>query len=172
MFLLHILQSPHSTTKIINYELTINRLKPSWDNMQFGYRSFFLLLVSEMFSRASCLRRFDTRVMMLSSGASLSPPPEPINFASKFFIPQSNEPLELEQRNLHPLDSRIKFESAGHKYYFDGKLMERSVTEIVGNYFETFDADLVIRKMMTGNNWPRPEYMRRDGEPMNVSVTL
>ena len=35
----------------------------------------------------------------------------------------------------------------------------------------TFDADLVIRKMMTGNNWPRPEYTRRDGEPYSVSVT-
>lgn len=140
--------------------------------MQFGSQSFFLLFVSEMFSRASCLRRFDTRLMMLSSGASLSPPPEPINFGSKFFIPESKQPLELERRNQHPLDSRIKFESTGHKYYFDGKLMERSVTEVVGNYFEAFDADLVIRRMMTGNNWPRPEYLRRTGEPLNVSVTL
>lgn len=109
--------------------------------------------------------------MMSTSGGSLSPPAEPINFSNKFYIPPYDEPLMLEKQNQHFHDSKIYFEPSSHKYYFDSKLMDRSVTEIVGNYFEAFDADLVIRKMMTGNNWPRPEYTRRDGEPYSVSVT-
>lgn len=75
----------------------------------------------------------------------------------------------LEEQNSHPRDSKIAFEAAAHKYSFDGKAMDRSVTEVVGYYFEAFDADLIARKMITGNNWPRDGYMQRNGDPFTVS---
>jgi hypothetical protein len=30
---------------------------------------------------------------------------------------------------------------------------------LIDQYFEKFDADLVITRMMKGSNWPRPEYI-------------
>ena len=91
--------------------------------------------------------------MMMSSKASLTPPAEPINFSNKFFIPEMTGKMLLEELNPHPLDSKITFESAAHKYYYDGVPMDRSVTEVVGSFFEKFDADLVARRMIAGNNF-------------------
>ena len=108
--------------------------------------------------------------MMMSSKASLTPPAEPINFSNKFFIPEMTGKMLLEELNPHPLDSKITFESAAHKYYYDGVPMDRSVTEVVGSFFEKFDADLVARRMIAGNNWPRPEYTQRNGNPYTVSI--
>lgn len=123
-----------------------------------------------MFGRASGFRLSKSRVMM-SSKASLMPPNEPVNFSNKFFIPEQTGKMMLEELNPHPLDSKISFEPSAHKYYYDGVLMDQSVTEVVGNFFEKFDADLVARRMIAGNNWPRPEYTRRNGEPYTVRPT-
>lgn len=99
-------------------------------------------------------------------------PPDPVNFSDKFRIPVTNGKFPLEEENYHPRDLKLEFDSSRHKYYFDNKPMDRSVTEVVSSYFEKFDADLVARRMTTGSNWPRAEYMQRNGEPMTVSCTL
>ena len=66
--------------------------------------------------------------------------------------------LELELINEHPIDYRITFDEKGHVYSFDGVPLKQSVTEFISQYFEKFDADVVIEKMKKGNRWPRPEY--------------
>jgi hypothetical protein len=40
-----------------------------------------------------------------------------------------------------------------------------SVTEVVGQFFEIFDADMIARKMINGANWPRDGYIQKDGKP-------
>lgn len=59
-------------------------------------------------------------------------------------------PLLLETKNSHEMDSRIIFNEDTHEYYFDGALIENSCTGLINRFFEKFDADLVIEKMMTG----------------------
>jgi hypothetical protein len=105
----------------------------------------------------------------MAGDKSSAPPADPINFLGKFRLPPQVGKMKLEAKNGHPLDSRMVFDSDKHKYYFDGIEIERSVTEVVSNYFEVFDADLIIRRMMTGSNWPRPEYTQKNGEAYTVS---
>jgi hypothetical protein len=38
---------------------------------------------------------------------------------------------------------------------------------MVENYFDKFDADKAIKKMMNGSKWPRAEYTWPDGNPYN-----
>lgn len=81
-----------------------------------------------------------------------------------FHIPPYITPLPLETMNKHVLDSNIRFEEKGHKYYYEGKPMDRSVTALVDSFFGKFDADDAIAKMKKGNNWPRAEYMTKGGK--------
>ena len=95
----------------------------------------------------------------------LSSPAEPRNFGSKFALPRDTSPMKLQVNNAHELDKRIDFDAAAHVYYVDGEAMELSVTEMIDGFFEKFDADLVISKMMAGSRWPREGYMKKDGTP-------
>lgn len=98
----------------------------------------------------------------------LDVPREPINFLKDFSVEKFEQKLELEIRNEHPIDSRISFEESKHSYSFDGTAMERSVTGLVESYFEKFDADIAIDKMIRGKRWPRKEYLYEDGKAMDA----
>jgi len=39
------------------------------------------------------------------------------------------------------------------------------VTELASKFFSSFNADVVISKMMNGRNWPRAGYINQDGSP-------
>lgn len=93
-------------------------------------------------------------------------PPKPVDFLDGFELPGHSCRL-LQHLNPHPLDSRIVFFEHGHVYTVDGVPTLGSVTSLVQAFCESFDADLAIQKMMGGRNWPRPEYLRADGSPMN-----
>lgn len=142
--------------------------------MHIGKSYCFLLCTITMLVKISSfrsfrnVRNFRTTVAMAGDKSS-APPADPINFLGKFRLPAQIGKMKLEAKNVHPLDSRMIFESDKHKYYFDGIEIERSVTEVVSNYFEVFDADLIVRRMMTGSNWPRPEYTQKNGEAYTVS---
>lgn len=67
----------------------------------------------------------------------------------------------LSSLHSHPYDATITFVDEGHKYFVKW-FIERpdevcsnsiSVTSLVGEYFEKFDADKVIAKMKNGRNW-------------------
>ena len=73
----------------------------------------------------------------------------------------------LEELNTHPMDARIEFEPVAHEYFVDGIAMDFSVTQLVEEFFDKFDADEVIRKMMNGPRWPREGYITKDGAPYN-----
>jgi hypothetical protein len=70
-----------------------------------------------------------------------------------FQIDRSNDgALVLETKNPHEMDDCIVFNEDTHKYYFDGKLLETSCTALLSQFFEKFDTDLIISKMITGKN--------------------
>jgi hypothetical protein len=60
----------------------------------------------------------------------------------------------LAVKNAHPRDARISFMESTHTYTVDGssdKMM--SCTGFIGKFYEHFDPDAVIAKMMKGRNW-------------------
>jgi hypothetical protein len=63
------------------------------------------------------------------------------------------------------LDRLIVFDEAQHKYSFGGKALDMSVTQAVSEYFEKFVPEAAVRLMMSGNNWPRPQYSDLNGVP-------
>ena len=96
------------------------------------------------------------------------PPKPPINFGKDFAIPPFSSKLLLEELNPHPVDAKIGFNATGHKYTYDNVVMNRSVTELVGECFPKFDEDLIIQKMITGDNWPRDGYVnKKTNKPFN-----
>lgn len=67
--------------------------------------------------------------------------------------------MKLAIENKHPRDDRIEFDEEPHLYYIDGSTDGYiSVTTLIHDYFEKFDADKVIEKMMKSPNWTRSQY--------------
>ena len=64
----------------------------------------------------------------------------------------------LKDKNAHNRDKNIVFYEAGHKYLVNGKSGYRSVTTIVKNAFEKFNADKIIDNMMNSENWEKNKY--------------
>ena len=61
----------------------------------------------------------------------------------------------LSSANIHNRDSFIEFEEKGHKYTItsDPKSKYMSVTTWNHSHFPKFDADKIIKSMMSGPNW-------------------
>lgn len=59
----------------------------------------------------------------------------------------------LAVKNSHPRDAHIKFDEPAHVYTIDGDSDYKSVTTWIHDFFPSFDADSVIRKMRNGKNW-------------------
>lgn len=67
------------------------------------------------------------------------------------------QPL-LKDKYAHIRDKDIIFQEKGHKYFVKGKSGYRSVTTLVKNAFEKFNADKIIDNMMNSKNWPNSKY--------------
>jgi ATP-dependent exoDNAse (exonuclease V) beta subunit len=61
----------------------------------------------------------------------------------------------LSVRNEHPRDKHIKFYEDEHKYIIDSEpdVKYTSVTTWIHEHFEKFEADKIIKKMMSGASW-------------------
>jgi len=59
----------------------------------------------------------------------------------------------LEQKNNHIRDKRISFYEPTHTYTIDGKSDYTSVTTWNHLFFEKFNADKIIKKMMNSEKW-------------------
>ena len=66
----------------------------------------------------------------------------------------------LQQLNEHPRDKHITFEAKDHTYFWDGKRVTRSVTQLVHGFANEFSEDRIIDSMRTSTNWPRPGYLK------------
>lgn len=61
--------------------------------------------------------------------------------------------------NKHPRDDRISFEESTHTYTIDGTREGwTSCTGFIHGFFEDFNPDAVISKMMASRNWPNSKY--------------
>lgn len=65
----------------------------------------------------------------------------------------------LSEVNPHPRDARVRFVEETHRYYIDGRTDGwTSVTTLIHDNFEHFDADKIISKMMNSRKWPDSKY--------------
>ena len=64
----------------------------------------------------------------------------------------------LAARNPHLRDALLSFEPGEHKYTVAGRGGDRSVTTAIAKCFPAFDADEVIRGMMTSARWDQSKY--------------
>ena len=83
----------------------------------------------------------------------------PLNFGESFRLPKHSRRL-LAFVHQHPRDTRVQFFEEPHVYEIDGVPTLGSVTGLIHAFAEVFDSDLVICKMTSGPNWPRPGYMK------------
>ena len=59
----------------------------------------------------------------------------------------------LQNINSHERDQHIKFQENGHVYYVKREKGFKSVTTLVHESFEKFNADKIIDNMMKSPNW-------------------
>jgi len=98
------------------------------------------------------------------------PPPRPTSFLRGEFLPPPHFEKPLSRQFPHARDARIHFDEIPHIYYVDGKAVGTSVTSLKHGYFGTFDADMVIRRMMNGANWYSNEkYRKPNGDMMTAA---
>jgi len=68
-------------------------------------------------------------------------------------------PTYLAELNPHERDSRIVFDEGPHIYYIDDSCDGYvSVTTFNHHNFEHFDADAIIKNMMSSKRWPQSKY--------------
>ena len=70
----------------------------------------------------------------------------------------------LEEKNSHERDKHIRFEEEGHIYTIKGDTTYISTTTWVKTFFEEFNSDLIIEKMMNSNNWKNNKYYGKSKE--------
>lgn len=67
--------------------------------------------------------------------------------------------MKLIEKNKHPRDSRIRFDEEPHLYYIDGSTEGYiSVTTLIHSFFQEFNPDEIIDKMMKSQNWTNSKY--------------
>ena len=71
----------------------------------------------------------------------------------------------LAVKNPHPRDARISFEEESHTYTIDGtRAGWTSCTGFIHGFFEEFNPDEVIKKMMRSKKWPESPYFGMTAE--------
>ena len=75
----------------------------------------------------------------------------------------------LAVKNAHPRDARISFHEETHTYTIDGsKEGWTSCTTFIHSFFEHFDANAVIAKMMSSKKWPESKYYGMTAEEIKA----
>jgi hypothetical protein len=75
----------------------------------------------------------------------------------------------LARTNHHPRDDHIQFNEEEHSYAINGsKAGWVSCTQFKGQFFGHFDADAVIKKMMSGANWVKSPYYGKTAEEIKA----
>ncbi|CAE8656395.1 unnamed protein product [Polarella glacialis] len=90
-------------------------------------------------------------------------PEPPVDFVHGI-IPAVEGSL-LKNMHLHIRDNALTFEPVAHKYSINGVPTMGSVTGLLHDFVNEFNADTAFQMMRRSRNWPRAEYLQ-DGLPM------
>jgi len=68
----------------------------------------------------------------------------------------------LSVRHPHPRDQDIEFQEEGHVYTIRGDRRYTSCTTWTKSFFEKFNPDAILDKMMSSPSWPSSKYFGKD----------
>jgi hypothetical protein len=74
----------------------------------------------------------------------------------------------LSLQNPHPRDQDISFKEEGHTYIIKGDRFYKSCTTWLKTFFEKFDADRTIDRMMASPKWPQSPYFGKTREEIKA----
>lgn len=74
-----------------------------------------------------------------------------------------NDFSTLAEINKHSTDDLVTFDEEKHKYFYQGKSMDYSVTELIERYFHKIESNKLAATFMKGKNWPDSKYTHPDG---------
>jgi hypothetical protein len=75
----------------------------------------------------------------------------------------------LAVKNAHPRDMRIAFREEDHTYAIDGDRTNwTSCTTFIGTFYEHFNPDAVIAKMMSSRKWSESKYYGKTAEEIKA----
>jgi hypothetical protein len=75
----------------------------------------------------------------------------------------------LSEINKHEFDSRIRFRDQGHKYWIDNDDTDLiSSTTFIHNFFEHFDENEGIKKIINGSKYKNPDYEYYNMTPKEI----
>ena len=80
-----------------------------------------------------------------------------------FDVEHLKVPAILDHLSLlhgHERDQHLKFEDAGHRYFWKNESVDMSVTGLLRLFTAAFKEKDVIDSMRQGNNWPRAAYVK------------
>ena len=75
----------------------------------------------------------------------------------------------LASQNPHPRDKDISFRENGHIYTICGDKYYKSCTTWIKSFFEKFNPDAIIDKMMTSPDWSSSKYFGMDKETIKTT---
>jgi hypothetical protein len=76
--------------------------------------------------------------------------------------------MMLALKNPHSRDQDITFQEDGHIYTIRGDKYYKSCTTWVKSFFEKFNADAIVDKMMESPNWPTSKYFGKTKEEIKT----
>ena len=83
---------------------------------------------------------------------------KPVSFVEHLKVPAILDHLSL--LHGHERDQHLKFEDAGHRYFWKNESVDMSVTGLLRLFTAAFKEKDVIDSMRQGNNWPRAAYVK------------
>jgi hypothetical protein len=92
----------------------------------------------------------------------------PFTFSVFFIYPVFNKQKMLSVRNANPRDARIRFVENTHSYFIrenegdEENAGYTSTTTFIHQLFPSFDADVIISKMMKSSKWSESKYYGMD----------
>ena len=66
----------------------------------------------------------------------------------------------LAELNTHPRDRNISFQADDYVYFWKGKRVSKSVTQLIHKFTAPFCEEQVISSTRESCNWPRPGYLK------------
>ena len=97
------------------------------------------------------------------------------DFLSAFRLPSSADKFEtLQKKNPVAREERLTFDEASHIYTFDGRTVPRSVTKVVHQFSDEFDAEAACVAMQASPNWEWKQFkfLKEDDTVMDNSEII
>ena len=100
------------------------------------------------------------RGILQQAETSTSFPPRPEQLPAH--LPEGLVADKLQNLNGHMLDRQLSFHAEEHEYFWQGRPVTTSVTQLIKEVVEPFQEEEAIKSLQSSRNWPRAGYLKFD----------